>query len=45
MQKIVALSVTEEELFAATSNAQDMLYVKRILESVKLKVGLPMVLL
>jgi len=44
MQKIVALSVTEAELIAATSNAQDMMYVKRLLESVGLKVALPMVL-
>jgi hypothetical protein len=44
MQKIVALSVTEEELFAATSNAQDIMYVKRILESIRLRVHLPMIL-
>ena len=45
MQKIVALSVTEVELIAATSNAQDMLYVKRLLESIDLRVSsLPMVL-
>ena len=44
MQKIVALSVIEAEQIAATSNAQDMMYVKRLLESVGLKVALPMVL-
>ena len=44
MQKIVAVSVTEAELTVATSNAQDMMYVKRLLESVGLKVALPMVL-
>jgi hypothetical protein len=44
MQKIVALSVTEAEIFAATSNAQDMMYVKRILESIRLRVHLPMIL-
>jgi hypothetical protein len=44
MQKIVALSVTEAELFAATSNAQDMMYVKRLLESIRLRVHLPMIL-
>jgi hypothetical protein len=44
MQKIVVLSVTEEELFAATSNAQDMMYVKRLLESIRLRVYLPMIL-
>jgi hypothetical protein len=44
MQKIVALSVTEAELIAATSNAQDMMYVKRLLESMSLRVKLPMIL-
>jgi len=44
MQKIVALSVTEAELIAATSNVQDMMYMKRLLESIDLKVALPMVL-
>jgi hypothetical protein len=44
MQKIMALSVTEAELFAATSNAQDMVYVKRILESIRLRVHLTMIL-
>jgi hypothetical protein len=44
MQKIVAVSVTEEELFAATSNAQDMMYVKRLFESIRLRVHLPMIL-
>ena len=42
MQKTVALSVTEAELMAAVSCAQDMLYAKRILESMGLKVALPM---
>ena len=41
-QRIVALSVTEAELFAATATAQDMLFVKRICESIGLKVKLPM---
>jgi hypothetical protein len=44
MQRIVALSVTEAELFAATKNAQDMLYTKCIIESLGLYVQLPMVL-
>jgi hypothetical protein len=44
MQKIKALSVTESELFAATSNAQDMIYVKRLLQSIRLRVHLPMIL-
>jgi hypothetical protein len=44
MHIIVALSVTEAELFAATNNAQDMLYTKRIIESLGLQVQLPMIL-
>ena len=43
-QKIVALSVTEAELFAAVQCAQDMLYVMRLLESMDLKVKKPMIL-
>jgi hypothetical protein len=39
MQKIVALSVTEADFFVSTSNAQDIMYVKRLLESVKLKLN------
>ena len=44
MQKIVALSVTEAELFAAVQCAQDMLFVMRILKSMQLQVELPMIL-
>jgi hypothetical protein len=44
-QIIVALSVIKAELFAATSNVQDMMYVKRILEPIKLEVKLPMIIL
>jgi hypothetical protein len=44
IQKILALSVTKSELFAATSNAHDMMYMKWILESIKLKVELPIIL-
>eukprot|EP00957_Ditylum_brightwellii_P171337 13043305-Ditylum_brightwellii.AAC.1 len=44
MQKIVALSITEAETVAAVHCAQDMLYVKRLLESMELQVELPMIL-
>jgi hypothetical protein len=44
MQRIVALSVMEAKLFGATNNAQDMLYTKRIIESLGLQVQLPMIL-
>ena len=44
MMPIVALSVTEAELFAATLCAQDMLFAMRILNSLGLKVELPMIL-
>jgi hypothetical protein len=44
MQIIVALLVTEAELFAATNNAQDILYTKRIIESLRLQVQFPMIL-
>jgi hypothetical protein len=44
MQRIVALSVTEAELLATTNNAQDMLYTKRIIESLGFQVQLPMIL-
>jgi hypothetical protein len=42
MMSIVALSVREAELFAAVLCAQDMLFAMRILNSVGLKVKLPM---
>ena len=45
MQKILALSVTEAELYSAVQCAQDMLYVKHVIESLGLKVKLPMVLM
>jgi hypothetical protein len=41
---VTTLSVTESELVAAGSAAQDMLYEMRVLESISLKVQLPMVL-
>jgi hypothetical protein len=44
MQDTMKLSVTEAELESATTNVQDMLYLKQILESILLKVKLPMVL-
>ena len=44
MMPIVALSVTEAELYAATCCAQDMLFEMRILESIGLKVKKPMIL-
>ena len=43
MQKIVALSVTEAELIALVMCVQEMLYVKKIIESLQLKVKLPMI--
>jgi hypothetical protein len=44
MQEAVTLSVTEAELVAATHCYQEMLYVKTVLESIKISVKLPMVL-
>ena len=44
MQKVVALSVTEAETIAGVQCAQDILYVKRVLESMELKVETLMVL-
>jgi hypothetical protein len=44
MQRIVALSVTDAKLFAATNNAHDMLYTKPIIESLGLHVQLPMIM-
>ena len=43
-QKIVAQSTTEAELYAVNMVAQDMLYIKRLLESLELRVQLPMLL-
>ena len=42
--KIVALSATEAELIEATTTAQDMMYVKRLLESINSRVEMPMIL-
>ena len=44
MQKVVALSVTEAETMSAVTCAQDMLYARKLLISLGLKVELPMVL-
>jgi len=44
MQKIMDLYVIKAESIAATSNAQDMMYVKRLLQSIELRVALPIVL-
>lgn len=42
--KTVALSVTEAEINAVTACAQDMVYEKRLLESIGLEIELPMIL-
>lgn len=44
MQESVTLSVTEAELVAATQCVQEMLYVRKVIESIGLKVELPMIL-
>ncbi len=43
-QKTVALSVTEAELYEAVLCAEDMIYVLHVIQSLELKVKLPMVL-
>jgi hypothetical protein len=42
MQPITSLSVTEAELVAATECAQDLLFIKHVMESIGLKVRMPM---
>ena len=42
MQKIVALSVTEAEVIALVMCVQEMLYIKKVLESMELEVEKPM---
>ena len=44
MQKVVALSVAEAETIAGVQCAQDMMYIKRVLEGMGLQVELPMIL-
>ncbi len=43
MQKTVALSLCEAELIADGVRVQDMLYAKNLLESIGLKVKLPII--
>ena len=45
MQKIVAISVTEAEVIAMVQGVQEMMYIKKLIESVGLKVQLPMMML
>ena len=44
MQKIVALSVTEAEIIAMVQCIQEMLYVLKLMESMKLKIRKPMLI-
>jgi hypothetical protein len=44
MMPVIALSVTEAELYAAVQCVQDMLFVMRVLMCIGLKVELPMIL-
>src|SRR5687767_2152082 len=44
MMSIVVLSVTEAELFAAILCVQDMMFIMRLLNSMQLKVKMPMIL-
>ena len=44
MQKIVAISVTEAEVIAMVQAVQEMMYVKKLIESMDLKVKLPMII-
>lgn len=43
MQKIVSTSVTEAECIAATECAKDMISRKELMESIRLRVRLPMI--
>ncbi len=43
-QKVITLLVTEAELYAATSCAQDMLFVYRLMQTMDMKIDLPMIL-
>jgi hypothetical protein len=43
-KRAVSLSTSEAETYAGITCVQDMLYVKNVLESLRLKVELPMVL-
>ena len=44
MQESVTLSVSEAELVAATHCYQEMLYVKKVVETIGIKVNMPMIL-
>ena len=44
MQDIVTLSVTEAELIAATECVKEMLYVRKVIESIGLQVKYPMII-
>eukprot|EP00957_Ditylum_brightwellii_P183421 13971989-Ditylum_brightwellii.AAC.1 len=44
MQRIVGLSTINTEIIAGVQCVQDMLYIKKVLESMELKVELPMLL-
>ena len=44
MQKIIALSVSEAELFALVQCVQEIMFVKKLLESMKLRVKLPIII-
>jgi len=43
MQRIVALSVTEAEVIAMVQAIQELLYAKKVLEAMELKIELPMI--
>ncbi len=43
-ERTVSLSTTEAETYAGVTCFQDMLYIKNVLESLRLKVKLPMIL-
>ena len=43
MQKIVTLSVTEAEIIALVQCVEEMMYMKKVLESILLKLELPMI--
>ena len=43
MEKVVALSTTEAELIALVLCVQEMMFIKKVLESMELKLELPMI--
>ncbi len=42
-QRVITLTVTEAELYAATSSAQDMLFVYWLMQTMESKVELPLI--